>query len=128
FLVLELFDVLVELVQSSLPQPTTRGQPVFRDLEPFGRDLVSPYPSALLRPYQPTPFEHREMLHERREFHVERCRQLADGGRSDGQLLQDFPPSRVGQGVKDVVSDCRLNHVTPFEWLDDPGYQNDYTA
>ena len=50
------------------------------------------------------------MLHERGEFHVERCRQLADGGWSDRQSLQDFPPSRVGQGVKNVVSDCGLNH------------------
>ena len=50
------------------------------------------------------------MLHERRELHVERCRQFADGGWSDRQSLQDFPPSRVGQGLKDFVSGCGLNH------------------
>lgn len=36
----------IEPVQSSFPQLTTRGQPVFNDLEPFGRNLVRPHPPA----------------------------------------------------------------------------------
>jgi hypothetical protein len=50
------------------------------------------------------------VLHERRELHVERLRQLADGGRSGRKSLQDLPSSRVGEGVKNVVSGCELNH------------------
>ena len=111
FFLLELFDVLVEPVQSGFPQMTARGQPVFDDLEPFGCDLIRPHSPALFRLHQPALFEHREVLHERRELHVERRRQLADGGWSDRQTLQHFPPSRVGQGVEDVVSGCGLNHV-----------------
>src|SRR6185437_3067615 len=110
FLVLELFDVLVELIQSSFPQPTARRQPIFNDLEPFWRNLVRPYTSALLRLHQPALLEHRQVLHERRQLHVERCCQLADGGWPDGQLLQNFPPGRIGQGVKNIVSDRGLNH------------------
>ncbi len=80
-------------------------------LEPFGYDLVGPHPPPLLRPHQPAPFEHRQVLHERGELHVERCRQLADRGRSDRQLLQNSPPSRVGQGMKDVVGDRGWSHL-----------------
>jgi hypothetical protein len=51
------------------------------------------------------------VLHERRELHVERRRQLADGGWSDTQLLQDFPPSRIGQGIKNIVGNRGLSHL-----------------
>jgi len=112
-----LFDVLIEPVQSSFPQLATRGQPVFNDLEPFGCDLIRPNSPALFRPHQSALFERREVLHERRELHVERCREFADRGWSDGQSLQDFPPSRVGQGVKNVVSGCGLNHADTIRML-----------
>jgi hypothetical protein len=57
------------------------------------------------------------VLHERRELHVERRRQLADGGRSGRQPLQDFSPSRVGQGLKNLVSGCGLNHADTIRML-----------
>jgi hypothetical protein len=57
------------------------------------------------------------VLHERRELHVERCRQFADGGWSDRQFLQDLSPSRVGQGVKNVVSGYGLNHFATIQML-----------
>ena len=105
-----------------LPSLATRGQPVFDDPEPLGRDLIRAHSPVLLRLDQSTPFQHREVLHERRELHVERRRQLADGGWSDRQLLQDFPPRRVGQGVKDCVSGCGgLNHIpTPSQCSGSP--------
>jgi hypothetical protein len=62
-------------------------------------------------------FEHREVLHERWELHVEWRGQLADGGWSDRQSLQDFAPSRVGQGVKHVVGGCGLNHSDTIQML-----------
>src|SRR6476469_8084058 len=74
---------LLEPVQSSFPQLTTRGQPVFSDLEPFGRDLIRPHSPALLRLDQVASFEHREVLHKRWELHVERRRQFAHSGWSD---------------------------------------------
>ena len=54
-----LFDVLVEPVESRFPRPTTRGQPVFYDREPFGRDLVRPHAPELLRLHESALFEHR---------------------------------------------------------------------
>jgi hypothetical protein len=32
-------------------------------------------------------------------------------------LLEDFPPSRVGQGVKHFVSDCGLSHADTIHVL-----------
>src|SRR5919206_3445908 len=46
--VLELFNVVVELAQSGFPQLTPLGQPVLRDFEPFGCDLIGPHTPALL--------------------------------------------------------------------------------
>lgn len=65
-----LFDVLVEPVQSSFPELTARGQPVVHHREPFGGDLICPHPPTLSRPHQAALFEHREVLHERREFRL----------------------------------------------------------
>ena len=107
---LELFDVGVEPVESGFPQLTLLGQPVLSDFEPFGCDLIGPHPPSFLRLHQSTPLEHRQVLHERGELHVERCCQLADGGWADRELLQNLPPSRIGQGVEHIVSDCGLNH------------------
>jgi hypothetical protein len=57
------------------------------------------------------------VLHERGELHVKRCRQLADGGWPDRKPLQDFAPSRVGQGLKNLVSGCGLNHADTIRML-----------
>src|SRR5262249_48137504 len=55
---LQLFDVVVEPVQSGFPQLTSFGKPVRSHFEPFGCDLIRPHPPPLLRFHQSTLFEH----------------------------------------------------------------------
>ncbi len=51
------------------------------------------------------------MLHQARERDVERVGQLAEGGRSVGQTLQDVPARRVRQGRERAIQRRRLYHL-----------------
>ena len=55
-----------------------------------------PHPSHLLRPHQPARLEHREVLHDSGQRHVDRARQLGHRGRPPRQPLHDVSACRVG--------------------------------
>jgi hypothetical protein len=62
----------------------------------------------LLGSYQATFFKHLKMLHDRRQRHVERLRQLADGRGCSAQLPHDAPAAGIRKGVKHAVHGFRL--------------------
>ena len=53
-------------------------------------------------------FEKMDMLHERRQGHVERRGEIADTGRPTAQSRQNGPARGVGQRLKDVVEFARI--------------------
>ena len=95
--VLELFDELVEAIQSCFPHLPARGDPVVHDLQPFRRDLVRAHASTLLRCHESAPFEDGQMLHERGKLHLERRRQFAHGAP---------PPLREARGRPAEYHSC----------------------
>jgi hypothetical protein len=56
-----------------------------------------------LRPHQPARLQHREMLHHRRQGHVERPGEFAHRGGTLAQALDHDPAGRVGQRLEGEI-------------------------
>src|SRR5712691_1181219 len=92
---LELVQVLVQPVVALLPEAAVPLGPLGDllerpRLEPGGPPLPLPAPRD-----QPRPLEHLQVLRDRRQAHLERFRQLGDGGLPRRQPREDRPPRGI---------------------------------
>jgi hypothetical protein len=71
---------------------------------------------VLLRGDHAGLLEHAEVLHERREGHVERCRELGHDGRGLRQPLHDGPTRRIRESAEDGVELVVILRHMPNYW------------
>lgn len=76
-------------------------------------------PAQPFRADETTFFQHFEMLKKRRQRHVERLREIADGGRPGTEGGQHRAPGGVGEGMKRIVEAALLvSHVANYSYVD----------
>src|SRR6266545_2953197 len=100
---LELVQVLVQPVVALLPEAAVPLGPVgdlleWPSLEPGGPPLPLPAPRD-----EPRPLEHFQVLRDRRQAHLERLRQLGDGGLPRRQPREDRPPRGIRESRERAI-------------------------
>src|SRR5712691_6401489 len=100
---LELVQVLVQPVVALLPELAVALDPLVGllqrpGLEPGGPPLPLPPPRD-----QPRPLQHLQVLRDRRQAHLERFRQLGDGGLPRRQPREDRPSRGIREGPEGAV-------------------------
>src|SRR6266542_3634041 len=110
---LELVQVLVQPVVALLPEAAVPLGPVgdlleWPSLEPGGPPLPLPAPRD-----EPRPLEHLQVLRDRRQAHLERLRQLGDGGLPRRQPPENRPPRGIRESPEGAVQSFgELQHST----------------
>ena len=99
-----------KLIEAALPGVALLGEPRVDHAELVGKQAVRANAAALGACDQAGRFEHREVLNERRQAHVKRLGEVADGTRAVGETFDDLPAHRVRQRVQGSI-DRRGNHA-----------------
>src|ERR1039457_4580842 len=76
---------LAQAVEVALPAGAVRADPLLNVLERFALDPTSAHAANLLRVHEPAIFQHSQVLHDRRERHLEGSGELAHRGRTAAQ-------------------------------------------
>src|SRR6266508_1747901 len=111
---LELLQVLVQPVVALLPEAAVPLGPLCDFLE---RPRLEPGRPPL--PFsapgdQPGPLQHLQVLRDRRQAHLERLRQLGDGGFPGDEPCEDRPPRGIREGGERAVQPIGHRwHSTP---------------
>ena len=87
--------------------------PEFRLFQRLRRQPVGPHAPCLAGAHQAASLEHREVLGERRQRHLERPSKLGDRRGTPAQALQHLAPGRVGESVKDAAQLLRIVRHLP---------------
>src|SRR5439155_9747477 len=115
FLLLQVFEVIVQLIEAAFPVRALRNHPLLRLLQRLRRELIGSYPSRLSRPNQTAVLQHVQVLGERRQRHLERLRQLAHRGRTAAQSFKHSPSGWVREGLKDTIErDGLVRHLPHY--------------
>ena len=93
-----------------LPERAAVVEPLLGGRERLRLDAAHAYATDLLGRHDATRLEHLDVLDHRRERHVERRRQIADGGGGSDETLDHLPTRRVGQRVEETV-ERMVKHV-----------------
>ena len=102
-MLLEVFDVAVQLIEAAFPERALLYHPMLGSLQRLRRELVGSYPSRLARSNHSALLQNIEVLREGRQSHVEWLRKLARSGGAAAQPFEDGPSCRVGQGLKNAI-------------------------
>jgi hypothetical protein len=94
---------LAQPIEAALPGGALPGEPVLGQLQAHRLEPAGAGPPHLLGADQPARLEHGEVLHDRREGHVQGLRQLAHRGGAEAQPLDHVPPGGITQSPEDVV-------------------------
>jgi hypothetical protein len=93
----------LEVVELALPGGAPLRHPTLQRIEGGGPQAAHSHPAHLLGAHQAAAFEHREVLHHRRQGHGERFGKLAHRGRSATQAFDHLSPGGVGQRAQGPV-------------------------
>ncbi|CAD5285077.1 hypothetical protein BOSE62_110390 [Bosea sp. 62] len=97
-----------EPIEASLPEGAALADPALRRSQCLRVELAGADPPDLLRTHQPRSFQNGEMLHHRRQRHLQGLGKLADARRPLAEPLHHLPAVRVRQ---------RLEHQVELLWL-----------
>ena len=97
-----------EPIGAALPQGALLGQPSFDGGKRLLFDSADPHATHLARPNPSALFKQTDVLHEGRQRHVERLRQLADARGAAAQPSQYGPASGIGNRLEDAVQRLRI--------------------
>ena len=93
-------EVVPEAVEATLPSPAPLGDPVLDGVEALHVEPTGADPADLLGTDDPRGLEDMQVLQDRGQRHRHGRRQLADGGRSAVEELDDAAPGRVGERME----------------------------
>ena len=112
-------DKLLEPVGAAFPKGALLGQPSFDGSKRLLFDGADPHAAHLARPDPAALFQEADVLHEGRQRHVERLRQVADARRAAAQPPQHGPAGGIGKRLEDAVQLPRIllhagHRITPL--------------
>src|SRR5262245_10492969 len=105
---LVLREVITQPIETALPRRAAPGDPFFGRAQRARLDAAGAHPAGLFRLDQAAVLQDLQVLHHRRQRHVERLGQFADRGRSAAQAFHNYPPGRVGQRLKYAIERAQM--------------------
>jgi hypothetical protein len=105
-------EVVVESVETTLPEYAVLGNPVIRFAQGSGFEFAGAPLGLPPARDQSRSLEHLEVLGHSGQAHGERLGQFGDGSFATGQARQNGTPGRVGQGGEGIAEMIVL-HVLP---------------
>src|SRR5688572_19766059 len=113
---LELLQVVVQPVVALVPEAPVPLGPLGDLLERLGLEPCGPPLPLPTSHDEPRPLEHLQVLRDGRHAHLERLRQLGDGGLPRRQPAEDRPPSGIRErrerSIEALGSHSRNHHST----------------
>ena len=104
------FQKCFEPVEPVAPERAVVTQPVHHRRQGIGLRAIVCFASLAAMPYQLCPLQHRQVLGDSRLGDARIASQRVDGLFAlPGQLLEDGPARRIGEGTEDVIGIGRLH-------------------
>ena len=101
-------DELLETVGAAFPDRPLLGEPAVDDGEALAVERARAHPPGLRGADQPAALEHADVLHERRQRHRRRPRQVADARRAPPELADHGTAGRVRERAEHLVEPRRI--------------------
>src|SRR5215212_9893106 len=121
FLLLEVFEDVVQLVEPLRPQALEPAHPVVYGLERPAVDPVEPAPSRVADVYRPHLAEHAQVLGHLRLAHPEHLDEVVDGALPAGEDVEDLAAAGLGDRVEGVgrrrCSGHAREHTYPYGYM-----------
>jgi len=96
-------QVFGQSVEAVFPQDAVACEPAECDAQRSGINLAAAHAPLGFDLEQARILEHAQVSRDGGKAHLVRLSQFADGGIAGGELLDDRPPDRMGQGREDRV-------------------------
>ena len=101
-------EVFAEPIKAAFPGGAPLGDPVFGGPERGSFDMAGTHAADFFGAHQAAGFEDFEVLHDRRQGHVERLSELADRSGSAAQPLDHDQSGGIRQRLEDATERCSL--------------------
>jgi hypothetical protein len=113
---LQIFQVLVQPVQTAFPEPAVLFHPIGHLFHRLGLQFQRMHPATTPAPDQPRPFQDAQMLGNRRQRHRIRPGQIRHAPVTARQMLQNTPPRGISERRKSVIQRPRqtFNHMVNY--------------
>src|SRR3954465_3546411 len=102
FLLLEIFEAVVQHCEPLGPRPLVAAHPVVDGLERRAVDPVEPPATLVARLDRPHGAQDAQVLRDLGLRETERAGELANRSLTAGEQVEDLPPARLGHGVEGV--------------------------